>query len=293
MKSVTTRVTLAVVLLAVLSACGNSEVNQNLHLKAESALPPGQSGFWSNDGQAAGSASGNPGDYGAHVDDQRLLYWNFDAKPGALGTKPGANLSPKDGIEIYRDSYGVPIVYASTALDLWFGVGYAVAQDRLFLMDAVRRTGAGTLAELTGCGDVPADIQERTATYPDAEYQQMFDALSQDSKDFVQGYVDGANAWRAKVMADPSLLPAEYTLLSTTPAVFTIKDVLAAGVYITRFVAAEGGNEFQNIRMLKELETEYGSRAEALKAFTGHGLARRFQGHHQRAAGRGRFLQSS
>lgn len=258
---------LAAPALLVLAACGSSQPSDTLALKAETVLPPGQSGFYSNDGQAAGQASGNPGDYGAHVDDQRLLYWSFDAKPAALGGKPGSPETPRTGVEIYRDGYGVPIVYADTTYDLWFGVGYAVAQDRLFLMDAVRRTGAGTLAALTGCGDVAADLQQRTVLYTPAEFQQMFEALSPESRDFIQGYVDGANAWLGVVQTDPSLLPAEYTLLSTTPEPFTVQDALAAGVYITRFVAAEGGNEFQNIRMIQELEAEYGSRAAALDAF--------------------------
>lgn len=236
-------------------------------LKAETALPPGQSGFFSVAGQLQGSLSGKPGDFGAHVDDQRLLYWNFDAKPGALGTKPGTPVTPKAGIQIYRDGYGVPIIYADVLRDAWFGIGYAVAQDRLFLMDAVRRMGAGTFSELTGCGGVPGDIQQRTLAYTDAEYQMFYDRLSQDSKDAVLGYVEGANAWRQVVMTDPSKLPAEYALLTSVPAEFTVKDVLAAGVFITRFVAAEGGNEFLNIRMLKELKAEYGSVQAAKDAF--------------------------
>jgi penicillin G amidase len=259
--------------IGLLSACGGSSGDDgdgggdHRVLKAESALPPGQSGFFTVAGQLRGQASGNPGDYGAHVDDQRLLYWGFDAKPGALGGRPGTPTQPKAGVQIYRDAYGVPIVYADNVRDLWFGVGYAVAQDRLFLMDAVRRTGAGTLAELTGCGGVPADIQQRVVSYSGAEYQAMFDALSADARDSVLGYVEGANAWRAEVMQDPGKLPAEYALLTSVPAEFTARDVLAAGVYITRFVAAEGGNEFLNIRMLKALEAAYGSRDEAKKAF--------------------------
>ncbi|MEQ1438518.1 penicillin acylase family protein [Fontimonas sp. SYSU GA230001] len=257
----------------LVAACGSSETPDraagadSLVLKAETALPPGQSGFFSVAGQAQGSLTGNPADYGAHVDDQRLLYWSFDAKPGALGTKPGTPERPKDGVEIYRDAYGVPIVYGRTLRDGWFGVGYAIARDRLFLMDAVRRFGAGTFGELAGCGSVPADIQQRTVTYSDAEYQAFFDAASADAQQAVLGYVDGANAWLARVQTDPSLLPAEYALLTTTPAPFTVKDVLAAGVYITRFVASEGGNEFLNIQMLRQLEAEYGSRSAAYDAF--------------------------
>ncbi|MGH8561681.1 MAG: penicillin acylase family protein, partial [Nevskiales bacterium] len=209
----------------------------NFVLKAESALPPGQSGFFSTAAQLQCINNSDPGCYGAHVDDQRLLYWSFDAKPGALGSKPGAPVEPKAGVRIYRDAYSVPIIYASTVRDTWFGVGYAIAQDRLFLMDAVRRTGAGTLSELTGCGGVPADLQQRVVSYSDAEYQAFFAGLAQDANDSVLGYVDGANAWRAEVIADPNKLPAEYALLTSVPAEFTVKDVLAAGVYITRFVA--------------------------------------------------------
>jgi penicillin amidase len=243
-------------------------VNPALYqLKAETSLPPGQSGFFSTTGQLQGSASGKPGDYGAHVDDQRLQYWSFGAKPGALGTKPGTPVSPKAGVQIYRDAYGVPIVYADVLRDAWYGIGYAVAQDRLFLMDAVRRMGAGTFAELTGCGAVPGDIQQRTLAYTDAEYQAFFDRLSQDSKDAALGYLEGANAWRLEAISDPSKLPAEYALLTTTPTAFTLRDLASAGVFITRFVAAEGGNEFLNIQMLKELQKAYGSAGEAKKAF--------------------------
>lgn len=259
----------------VLAGCGNSSApagtsgadNGGRVLKAETALPPGQSGLFTAAGQAQGSATGNPGDYGAHVDDQRELYWSFNAKPGALRTKPGTPQVPKAGVEIYRDAYGVPIIYADNTRDVWFGVGYAVASDRLFLMDAVRRMGRGTFAELTGCGSVPGDIGTRTTTYSAAEYQAIFDAQSQEAKDAILGYVDGANALRTAALTDPSLMPAEYQLLSTTPEAFTVQDVLAAGVFITRFVASEGGNEFLNIQMLRQLREEYGSLEEAKKAF--------------------------
>ncbi|MDP9142109.1 MAG: penicillin acylase family protein, partial [Pseudomonadota bacterium] len=175
------RIGIAIAFAALLAACGESKAPQSggtpspvpadLVLKAENALPPGQSGFVSVTGQAAGLLTGNPADYGPHIDDQRRMYWSFDAKPGALATKPGTPEIPREGVEIYRDSYGVPIIYADDLRDAWFGVGYAIAQDRLFLMDAVRRMGAGTFSELTGCGGVPGDIQQRILTYTDAEYQ--------------------------------------------------------------------------------------------------------------------------
>lgn len=239
----------------------------DLVLKAETVLPPGQSGFFSVPGQAQGLLTGNPADYGAHVDDQRELYWSFGAKPAVLGTRPGSPASPKSGVQVYRDSYGVPIIYADTVRDLWFGVGHAVTTDRLFLLDAVRRTARGSLAELTGCGAVPADLQQRVVGYTEAEYQTFLEKLSPDARDAVLGYVDGANARIAEVRNNPTLLPAEYVLLSSLPEPINAIDVLASGVYITRFVAAEGGNEFQNISMLKSLSSRLGSARAGKDAF--------------------------
>ena len=43
-------------------------------------------------------------------------------------TIPGLN----DEIEIIRDSYGMPHIYAQTDQDARFALGYCMAQDRLF-----------------------------------------------------------------------------------------------------------------------------------------------------------------
>lgn len=231
-------------------------------------LAPGQSGFVSNDGQAAGSASGNPGDFGEHLDDQRLLYWSSQFKPGEFAdVSQMTPQTPADGVRIYRDDFGVPIIYGDTAFDVGFGIGYATNEDRLFLNDAARRLAKGTLAELTGSGTVPDDIQARVLGYTEAEYQSFFDAIPEAGQQLVMGYVAGANAWVDVVMGDPSLLPVEYTLLTSTPAEFVISDVLASGVLITRSVASEGGNEFDNVAALRELETIHGDTATARQVF--------------------------
>ena len=226
--------------------------------RAVTILPPGQSGFVNAEGQVRGQASGgDPEQYGKHLDDQREPYWNFRYKDGSFQANGEAE-EPKPGVRIYRDRFGVPAVYADTGRDVWFGVGYAIARDRLFLMDAVRRMGRGTFAELVGTSGVPGDIQQRTLTYSEAEYNRFFARLSQEAQDSITGYVDGANAWRRKAMTDPRLLPAEYALLTTVPEPFTVHDVLAGGVLITRTVAADGGNEFENVRALRALQNEYG-----------------------------------
>lgn len=239
-------------------ATGDAVPRQNMRIL--NALPPGQSGFVSLTGQVQGAATGQPADFGEHLDDQRLMYWSFQLKPGGF-----ADISeltpeqPREGVRIYRDDFGVPIVYADGIDNVGFGTGYALAQDRLFLQDAGRRLARGTLAELTGQGDVPNDIQTRVLTYSEAEYQAMFDRQSEQVRRLVQGFVDGTNAWVARARANPTLLPAEYGLLQTLPAPITVADVMAAGVLITRSVASAGGDEFDNVRALKALTAMHGA----------------------------------
>jgi len=257
---------LAVAVAFVTAGCGGSSSEggdntpESTEMRVLNILPPGQSQFFSTTGQAQGTASGNPDDFGEHVDDQREMYWRSEFKPGEFFDREGKTpaATPKAGVEIFRDAFGVPIIYGDTGFDVWYGAGYAIAQDRLFLMDAVRRLGRGNFAEMLGPGSVPADIQQRVLTYSEAEYRAQFEALPQFAKDAIEGYIAGANAWIAEVTADPSKLPAEYQLLSSTPEPFSAIDVLAGGTLIARTVSALGGTEFDNIAALKALEDEFG-----------------------------------
>jgi penicillin amidase len=237
-------------------------------LTAFSVLPPGESGEYSSAGQAQYEADGNASDFGAHVDDQREMYWSANRKSADFQKPTGTPVQPAAGVRIYRDSFGVPLVYGDNGYDVWFGAGYAAATDRLFEIDAVRRTARGTLAELAGASDVPADAQERTLTYTNAEYDAMLAKLSPAGQDAIKGYAAGVEARIKETQTDPSLLPAEYQVLSTTPADWTVEDTMAAGVYITRFVASQGGAEMDNVASLQELERKYG-KTKGRQAFDG------------------------
>ncbi|HYY78772.1 MAG TPA: penicillin acylase family protein, partial [Actinomycetes bacterium] len=62
---------------------------------------------------------------------------------------------------ILRDEYGVPHVYAASLSTLFFGVGYAQGQDRLWQADIHRRLGTGTLSDLLGPSVLPGDVLAR------------------------------------------------------------------------------------------------------------------------------------
>src|SRR5262245_56421741 len=67
-------------------------------------------------------------------------WWRRECRgrvPAADGTQRAKGLRGR--VEIRRDRWGVPHVFADTDLDLFFGFGYATAQDRLFQLDYWRR----------------------------------------------------------------------------------------------------------------------------------------------------------
>lgn len=65
-------------------------------------------------------------------------------------------------VEILRDHSGVPHVYAGSTADLYFGLGVAVAQDRLWQIDRLRRRALGRQAEILGHAYVASDIAHLT-----------------------------------------------------------------------------------------------------------------------------------
>ena len=53
-------------------------------------------------------------------------------------------------VEVIRDTWGVPHIYAGSVEDLFFAQGFVAAQDRLWQLDLWRRTTEGRLSEIAG-----------------------------------------------------------------------------------------------------------------------------------------------
>ena len=65
-------------------------------------------------------------------------------------------------VEVLRDQFGVPQIYADQPEDLFEAQGYVAAQDRFYEMDIRRHAAAGRLAELFGSSQVASDTYVRT-----------------------------------------------------------------------------------------------------------------------------------
>ena len=113
-------------------------------------------------------------------------------------------------VEIYRDAYGIPQIYATTTHDLFFAQGYVHAQDRFWQMDFWRHTGSGSLAEMFGAGELDTDRFLRTLGWARVAQQELNQA-SPDSVAIMQAYADGVNAYLADHKG--SALSVEYAIL--------------------------------------------------------------------------------
>jgi penicillin amidase len=197
-------------------------------VRAESILPPGQSGFVPVTGLADGSGS-------PHLYDQLQPFIDFRWK-SALFNQPGSLEVPTPGVRIVRDSYGVPAVTGDTEANAWWGAGYAIAQDRLFELELFRAATQGKLSEIAGSSRIDDDVIVRQDMYTPGELDHMFSRLPAALQARFTAYRDGVNAWIDHVRTNPSDLPGEYPATGTMPAPWTVRDSVAIGVYLARTI---------------------------------------------------------
>jgi penicillin amidase len=113
-------------------------------------------------------------------------------------------------VEIYRDGYGIPQIYATTTHDLFMAQGYVHAQDRFWQMDFWRHIGAGRLAEMFGESELDTDRFLRTLGWARVAQQELNQTSPEDLA-ILQAYADGVNAYLANHKG--SALSFEYAIL--------------------------------------------------------------------------------
>ena len=214
-------------------------------LEAEAVLPPGNSGYVSIPGVASGTGS-------PHLTDQTELFANFQLRPFGFD-QPGEAETPRPGVTITRDAYGVPRIDAGSDTDAWWGVGYAAAQDRLFQLELFRRAGSGRLAEILGSTYLDDDLIARRDYYTDAEVDAMIAAIPQQLRDRVDAYRDGINAYIDYLETHPDETPGEFIALGVPLSDWTTRDSARIGILLARTVPSGDGNELENAQVLSEI----------------------------------------
>ncbi|MDX8351998.1 penicillin acylase family protein [Cognatiyoonia sp. IB215182] len=103
-------------------------------------------------------------------------------------------------VEIVRDNANVPHIFGTSDNDVYFALGYAHAQDRLWQMTMLRRTAQGRLSELFGERTLGIDeVLRRFDIYTLAV--SSVNAQDDSTKAALNAYSAGVNAWLAEVNA--------------------------------------------------------------------------------------------
>jgi penicillin amidase len=151
-------------------------------------------------------------------------------------------------VDIVRDRYGVPHVFAQTEADAYFGLGYAHAQDRLWQLELDRRLASGRLAEVFGRDALPRDRLFRTLGLRRAAEQSLpyLDAVTRAALD---GYVRGVNAF---LQSDPPL-PVEFGMFGLRPEPWTPLDSLVWLKMLAWMLASNLDAELARARLSERL----------------------------------------
>ncbi|MEU6811883.1 penicillin acylase family protein [Streptomyces sp. NPDC046831] len=158
-------------------------------------------------------------------------YWSISTVRASFPqTKGSLTLQGLSGpVDVKRDDYGIPQVYASSDEDLFMAQGYVQAQDRFYEMDVRRHMTSGRLSEMFGKSQVKNDAFLRTLGWDRVARQEYDKKLSASTKKYLQAYTKGVNAYlEGKDAAD---LSVEYAALGFTtdyrPAEWTPVDSVA------------------------------------------------------------------
>jgi penicillin amidase len=144
-------------------------------------------------------------------------------------------------VQIDRDCWGIPHIFADNDADLLFGFGYAQGQDRLFQLDYLRRRGSGRLAEvlgpdgaeldllgrLVGIGSVlELDLLARTVGIGRIAEKEWAN-LREEHRALVTAFSQGINA---AMEENRDRLPIEFDLLAYQPEPWSPVDCLTIEV---------------------------------------------------------------
>ena len=103
-------------------------------------------------------------------------------------------------LEIVRNNANVPHIFGQSDADVFFGLGYAHAQDRLWQMTMLRRTAQGRLSELFGTRTLEIDeVIRRLDIYTLAV--SSVSAQDEATTTALKAYAAGVNAWLEEVNA--------------------------------------------------------------------------------------------
>ncbi len=181
--------------------------------------------------------------------------------PASAATSTHQPTAATVSVDITRDSYGVPHIYSTSEVGLFYGYGYVAAQDRLFQLEISKRTALGRVAEIYGPDFLDYDKVTRRDGYTLQEIEAQIEALPKRYQDILKAFADGINQCIAEAKKDPGKMPKEFTDLGFSPTEWTSAEVIAPFIHAIGFQFMDNfayRAEIYNAALLKYLQGEYG-----------------------------------
>lgn len=126
-------------------------------------------------------------------------------------------------VNIYRDKWGVPHIWAENETDLYFVQGFVHAQDRFWQMEAIRRLVQGRMAEIGGRQFIDSDLCAYLLGFRDA-LPKLVELASPEAIKIIEAYCRGINYY---INTQKDNLPLEFTALDLVPEPFVVRDVFS------------------------------------------------------------------
>lgn len=154
----------------------------------------------------------------------------YSQKQASPAEESRRGLPVRGKVVIARDAQGVPHIQARDPGDLFFGLGFAMAQDRLFQMDFYRHAAQGRLCEWFGnlpLGQgmrlIQVDLFLKCFAFGERG-RQAYSRIAAQERFLLDRFVEGINSG---ILQRKDSRPFTYRLLLTEPEPWTPEDVLA------------------------------------------------------------------
>ncbi len=183
------------------------------------------------------------------------VLWLRSASKAALPQLDGdvhlAGLSAP--VTVRRDAHGVPHIEAANQDDLFVAQGYVTAQDRLWQMDASRRSSNGELAEVMGPSLVQHDKTQRVLQIR-LTAQRFYDHLSADDRRRLDDYARGVNLFIAQC-EQLNTLPVEFRVLHYRPQPWAGVDSISVGLSMVQTLDTHIATKLSRARVAAKLNS--------------------------------------
>jgi penicillin amidase len=185
-----------------------------------------------------------------------LGYYWFLRRPLARTTGTVQLSGLRGQVEVLRDRWGVPHIFAQSTHDLMFAQGFVHAQDRLWQMDFSRRLVAGRLSEVMGKQTLQLDRWLRTLGMRRVAEQEgaLLDASVRAE---LEAYAAGVNARIAQ-----GRLPIEFTLLRYQPEPWSVADTLSWPKMMSWILSINWESEILRAQLIGRLGPERAAELE-------------------------------